>query len=121
MQWQYDGNNRRTELRLTGRVAVFVETRAASPDGSSPAEVLACSGIDLSAGGLQLRLDRQLPVGSILRLGADLREHGTFYVVGEVRWSRAEGAGWATGFALFDSDGTDIVAWKELIAARLGS
>ncbi|MFZ5756843.1 MAG: PilZ domain-containing protein [Pseudomonadota bacterium] len=113
-------DNRRSESRLADSAALFVEVRAASPDGSTPAEILACSGVDMSANGLQVQVDRPLPVGAILRLGCDMGRHSPpMYVVGEVRWCREENGGHAIGFLLFDSDGTDIVAWKQFIAARL--
>ena len=115
-----DAGNRRSEFRLVDSTTVFVEVRAASHDGSSPAEIVVCSGIDISANGLQVQLDRPLTAGSILRLGADLGgAQAPLYVVGEVRWVRPENGQYAVGFALFDSDGTDIIAWKELIARRL--
>lgn len=113
-------DNRRAHLRLGATLAVFVEVRSADPVDGTPAEIVACSGVDLSAGGLQVELDRELPVGSILRLGAD--SHGdapVMYVVGEVRWSRPTPHGYAAGFAFFDSDGTDIIAWKRFIAGQL--
>lgn len=113
-------DNRRADMRLGAALAVFVEVRAADPVDGTPAEIVACSGVDLSAGGLQVELDRPLPVGSILRLGADA--HGdapVMYVVGEVRWSRPTGKGYAAGFSFFDSDGTDIIAWKKFIAGKL--
>lgn len=115
-----DASNRRSEFRLVDSATVFVEVRAASHDGTSPAEIIVCSGIDISANGLQVQIDRPLTVGSILRLGTDLGgSRPPLYVVGEVRWVRPENGLHAVGFALFDSDGTDIIAWKEFIAARL--
>jgi hypothetical protein len=115
-----NNDNRRSELRVDGAMAIFVEIRAADPVSGHPAEIIACSGVDLSAGGLQVELDRPLPVGSILRLGADARGNTpAMYVVGEVRWSRPTAQGHAAGFAFFDSDGTDIIAWKKFIAGKL--
>lgn len=115
-----DHDNRRRDLRLPGAATLFIELRAACPDGSHPAEILACLGQDLSAGGLQLLLDRPLVVGSILRIGADFGGGmPPLYVVAEVRWSRPAGDAHAAGLALFDSAGTDIVAWKRLVAGRL--
>lgn len=112
--------NRRREPRLDGSLAVFVEVCAADPVDGTPAEIVACSGIDLSANGLQVELDRPLPVGSILRLGADARgDTPVMYVVGEVRWSRPTASGHAAGFSFYDSDGTDIIAWKQFIARQL--
>lgn len=114
--------NRRCEARLNNRAAVFIELRAASADGATPAEIVVCAGVDLSANGLQIRVDRPLPTGRILRLGADPGGgQPPMYVVGEVRWGRQEDGNWAIGFALFDSAGTDIVAWKKFVASRLSS
>lgn len=116
----YQSNDRRQEYRLADRATVFVEVRSASADGSTPAEILAGSGVDLSANGLQMLLDRPLQAGAILRLGADFGQSSPrLYVIGEVRWSRAESDGFRVGFSLFDSEGSDIVAWKEKIASRL--
>lgn len=116
----YQSNDRRQEYRLTDPATVFVEVRSASADGSTPAEIVAGSGVDLSANGLQLLLDRPLPEGAILRLGADFGQSTPkLYVIGEVRWSRQEADGFRVGFSLFDSDGSDIVDWKQKIASRL--
>lgn len=113
-------SDRRREYRLLNPATVFVELRAASPDGAEPAEVVACAGLDLSASGLQLHLDRPLPPGRILRLGANPGPGSdVLYVVGEVRWSRPEAGGHVAGVALFESEDTDIVAWKRAVAARL--
>ena len=113
-------DNRRSELRLEESITVFVEVRAANPEEQTPAEILVCSGVDLSANGLQVQLDRPLVVGSILRLGAAPKTGSpVMYVVGEVRWSRVTAQGQAVGFSFFDSDGTDIIAWKQFIAGRL--
>lgn len=114
-------DNRRSELRLDGTLAIFVEVRSAEPSGDLPAEIVACSGIDLSANGMQVEIDRPLQVGSILRIGADPRgSTPVMYVVGEVRWARQTANGnWAIGFSFFDSDGTDIIEWKQFIAAQL--
>ncbi|MFP5440266.1 MAG: PilZ domain-containing protein [Gammaproteobacteria bacterium] len=115
-------NNRRSESRLNDAATVFVEMRAASADGKTPAEIVVCGSVDFSANGLQIHVDRPLPTGRILRLGTDPGGgQPPMYVVGEVRWGRQENGHWAIGLALFDSDGTDIVAWKKFVAARLSS
>ncbi len=115
-------DNRRSEFRLQETTMLFVELRSDDHGSSTPAEILICSGIDLSSNGLQLHLDRPLPAGRILRLGAaPAKEQPAMYVVGEVRWSRHENHGWTVGIALFESDGTDIIAWKKFVAERLAS
>jgi hypothetical protein len=37
-----------------------------------------------------------------------------------VKWLREENGAYSVGFALFESEGTDILAWKQAIAGQLG-
>lgn len=112
--------NRRGEYRLPAGTLVFVEKRAATP--GRPAELLLCGGVDLSANGLQAMLDEPLPQGAILNLAVDTGPaRSPLRLVAEVRWQRAQDGRWAVGFGLFESDDTDIVAWKELVAGWLAS
>lgn len=114
------GEERRRETRLDHSLVVFVEVSSEDPVAGTAAEILACKSVDVSAGGLQAVLDRALPIGAILRLGADPPGPATpIYVVGEVRWVREQADGWRVGFEFYDSDGTDIIAWKQYVADRL--
>lgn len=110
------GDERRVEMRLRERATVFVERMAAEYDNSQPADIVICNSIDISANGLQVRLDRPIPAGTILRLCAQFEDDAVLYVVGEVKWLRRETAQFCMGFELFDSEQTDIIAWKQLIA-----
>lgn len=113
-------NDRRGETRLGEHAAIFVERLAAEHDNSLPADIAICSSVDISANGLQVRMDKPVPVGSILRLCAQFRDNRrSLYLVGEVKWVRHESGQYCIGFALFESEQTDIIAWKELIARRL--
>lgn len=113
-------NERRGETRLDERAAIFVERVAAEHDNSQPADIAICSSLDISANGLQVRMDKPVPIGSILRLCAQFRDNRrSLYLVGEVKWLREEDGQYCIGFALFESEQTDIIAWKELIAQRL--
>jgi len=115
-----DDSERRSEQRLDEGVTIFVERYAAEFDNSRPAKIIICKSIDISANGLQVRIDQSIPVGTILRLCAQFRSgRQSLYVVGEVKWERREGDFYCIGFALFDSEQTDIIAWKELIAGRM--
>jgi len=115
-------SERRSEHRVDERVTIFVERLAAEYDGSRPASIIICRSLDISANGLQVRMDQEVPVGAILRLCAQPPRGGrSLYLVGEVRWVRREGALFCIGFNLYESEQTDIVAWKELIAGHLGS
>jgi hypothetical protein len=111
---------RRSEHRLDEHVTIFVERYAAEFDNSRAASIMICDSVDISANGVQVRMDQPLAVGTILRLCAQFsggRE--SLYLVGEVKWLREENGQYCIGFALFESEQTDIVAWKELIAAQL--
>lgn len=111
---------RRSETRLHDRATVFVERLSAEYDNSRPASIVICRSVDISANGLQVRMDQPVPVGSILRLCAQFHDNRkSLYLVGEVKWLREERGQFCIGFSLFESEQTDIIAWKELIGARL--
>jgi len=110
-------DNRRAELRLPERATLVVERMAAEYDNSEPADIIVCNSVDVSANGLQLRLDRPIPTGTILRMCAQFTDdRQPLYVVGEVKWLRPEAYQYCIGFELFDSEQTDIIGWKELVA-----
>jgi PilZ domain len=113
-------DNRRSEQRLEEQVTLFVERYAAEFDNSRPASIMICDSVDISANGVQVRMDQPLPIGSILRLCAQFSGgRDSLYLIGEVKWQREENDQYCIGFALFESEQTDIIAWKELIAGQL--
>ena len=115
-----NNDERRSEARLDEHVTIFVERIAAEYDNSRPANIVICSSVDISANGLQVRMDQPIPVGSILRLCAQFGgDRKSLYVVGEVKWLREEFGHYCIGFELFESEQTDIIAWKNAIAGRL--
>ncbi len=117
---EQQNDERRSEERLGEGVTILLERYAAEYDSTRPATIIVCRSIDISANGLQVRIDQSIPVGTILRLCAQFRSgRQSLYVVGEVKWLRAEAGLYCIGFALYDSEQTDIIAWKELIARRL--
>jgi hypothetical protein len=115
-------SERRSEERLDEGVTILLERFATEYDSTRPATIIVCRSLDISANGLQVRIDQSIPVGTILRLCAQFRSgRESLYVVGEVKWLRPEKDLFCIGFALYDSEQTDIVAWKNLIAHRLQS
>jgi hypothetical protein len=115
-----NNNERRSEERLGEGVTILVERHAAEYDSARPAQIIVCRSLDISANGLQVRVDQAIPVGTILRLCAQFDSgRESLCVVGEVKWLRAEQDLYCVGFALYEAEQTDIVAWKELIARRL--
>ena len=111
--------NHRVETRLELEATIFIEIIAS--DSSSSGSVIMCNSLDLSANGLQVILDEEISVDSILRLCIDLKDAEPIFLVGEVKWKRpdAETGGYRIGFLLFESDDTDIQRWKELVAELL--
>src|SRR5690606_10109721 len=100
---------------------VLIETYSAAPGADTPPNVVICSTIDMSANGLMICMDEALTPEAIFQLYIESSEPPyRFHLVGEVRWSRPINDGqYRTGFTLYESDGTDINAWKNLVAEML--
>ena len=107
----------RIEARIESNFTIFIEVMASSADHTSPGNVIVCNSLDLSASGLQVVVDKAIPVNSILRLCLDIKDREPIIVVGEVKWQRpdAETDGTRIGFLLFESEDTDIEEWKTAI------
>ncbi|MCH7742196.1 MAG: PilZ domain-containing protein [Proteobacteria bacterium] len=105
----------RLETRLELEATIFVEVLASNSNNTG--NVLMCNSLDLSANGLQVVVDDEMPAGSIFRLCIDLKEADPIFLVAEVKWQRPdpETDGFRIGFFLFESDDTDIRRWKELV------
>ena len=110
---------RRFACRLCRRATVCVERLAAAYDDSQPADIAVCDSVDISTGGLQVRMDQPIPAGTILRLCAQLDDGEPLYMVGEVKWQNAAAQCYHIGFELFDSEQTDILTWRDSIARYL--
>ena len=113
--------NNRAETRLDLEETIFIEIIAS--DSRSEGSVIMCNSLDLSANGLQVILDEEISLGSILRLCIDLPTTDPIFLVGEVKWIRPDEAAGAyrIGFELFESEDTDIQRWKEMVADLLAT
>lgn len=131
-------DEQRQELRLNNQLTVIIEL-----DSSAEGEptLVVSKSIDISANGLRMIAPQAVPTDNILR--CCIRDNATdrqFLLVTEVKWCKpylpaaypassptsasAETTDTATGdywigLSLFDSEGTDIVAWKNFIAQRV--
>lgn len=109
-------HNQRQEYRLTTELHVFIELF--SEDSAEPTIVISHS-LDISANGLRVITERELPIGSILRSGVQSsRSSQRFMLITEVKWQQpwtAPGE-YLVGLALFESEDSDIQSWKEFIA-----
>ncbi|MFN3238049.1 MAG: PilZ domain-containing protein [Pseudomonadales bacterium] len=109
----------RVETRLELEETVFIEVLTAAEN--SAANVVMCSSLDFSANGIQVVVDEDIALNAILRLCIDMPDKDPIFLVGEVKWKRADTAtgGIRLGFMLFDSDDSDIAQWKQFIADML--
>ena len=118
----HSSDERRSELRLDEKTTVFVEVCSADFDNSTPANIIICNSLDISANGIQVEMDKAVPLGSILRICAELHESKqALYLVGETKWIKPEGDHFNIGFELYDAENTDIAGWKYVVAAMLGN
>ena len=76
------GDRRRRFLRLPIESRVFVELEAAAPGSLGPGNVARCETLEVSEGGLRVRLCESVSVGAILQVGVELPgKDEPFYLV----------------------------------------
>ncbi len=114
----------RREYRLLAEEAVFLQLACDLP-GTNGAEalespsILLSHSVDISASGLLMLLDEELPVGSIYPVCVVLQNPDVrFQLITEVKWALPENGQWRVGLAIFESEDTDIEEWKNLIEKR---
>ena len=116
----FDSDERREESRLTIGAEIYLERLSAEPGEDSSADVIRCEAIDISANGLQVLVDVELTAGAIHTLVVDIYRSGEiFRLSAEVRWVEAHKDGYLMGLSFFDSDGTEIIDWKLMMAKYL--
>jgi hypothetical protein len=108
---------KRGETRLNERAALFIEVESAEPDQPDSGRVVVCEAVDLSANGIQCKIEEQLAVGAIFQVALVLPTFDNVYKLSaEVMWVKQAGVEYATGLRFFDSEGTEIVDWKLTIS-----
>ena len=114
-------NDHRIEDRLRIEETVFIEIPDASIDTED--RVVICSSSDLSANGIQVVVDKDIAVGSILRLCLDLPKAEPIFLTGEVKWTAIEpdNNDIRLGFFIHECDESDIVGWKYWVAEKLAA
>ncbi len=113
-------SERRQEERINDESLVFVETEAAQPGSLSPAKLALARTLDISAKGMQIATREALDPNRILRVFVDSGEEYPLTLVGEVKWSRQEGAEYLTGIELYPSRETAQKQWAQKIRKKLG-
>lgn len=117
MVQQREDSDQRQEFRLAKALTVFIELP--SQMDREP-EIVISRCCDVSANGLRVTADRELPLSGIVRTCVQATEGGSarFVLICEVQWVKYETSSGAylTGLKLFDSDNSDIIEWKTYIA-----
>jgi hypothetical protein len=113
-------DNSRKHIRIKMHTQVCVEVEAPPLNSEKGGKLVHCDVIDVSFSGLSVDIDRELIVGSILSLSAELPSmEKPFYLVGKVMWCRSavndQQVGWTAGFHLMTARDSDIATWKELL------
>jgi hypothetical protein len=110
-------DEQRSESRINQAATIFVEIFSSDEDDSASPQVIICNSIDISANGLQIQMDQDVAVGSILRLCVDMNsDEKEIYLVGEAKWVVPCDKRFNIGFELYDAENTDILGWKNTIA-----
>jgi hypothetical protein len=116
----FNVDERREEARLNLGAEIFIETVSQEPGEGKPSVVLKCESIDLSANGLQVLVDEALVIGAIHTLLIEFDAHDKpFKLIAEVRWVKPHAQGYLIGLSLYDSEGTEIIDWKFMMAKSL--
>ena len=88
------------------------------PNVSLDGKTIHCSTQDLSAGGLQLRLEEGVPVGTVLQLWIKVGDYpGTFLLNGTIKWVREQSSNaFLAGVELGDEQSVDARGWERMVA-----
>ena len=109
----------RQEHRLNTPLTIFIELAAATHNAA--ATIVISKSLDISANGLRVITDHNLATGSILSSCVQSQDSTQqFILITEVKWVTPwQNTGeFLVGLALFESEDSDIQAWKEFIAAQ---
>lgn len=110
-------DDRRAHARETRIERLLMQIAAAEGAPDLAGATLPAQTVDVSAGGLSLRLPRTLPAESHLELWVHITgDRGKYFLAGRVRWSRQDQGGVLHGIELSPAAGDDLDRWR----ARFG-
>ena len=111
-------SERRQHPRIQVERAILIEVvrRGSRTEADNP--IIRCETVDVSVGGLKIRVPEPIPAGSVLNIAApsdDWKEN--LELVGEAMWVReAENRnGYWVGLALKDSSREDMEKWFRVV------
>ena len=110
--------DRRQHARQPRDERVVVQIVSSTRDTLPPGTVVRCSTKDVSAQGLKIQLDQQVPEGFLLELWVEVSNHPSkFFLSGEVKWCQAlEGSKrYLVGVELKEGETEDFKLWQEVL------
>lgn len=109
-----DAAERRVDPRV-GRDEVLFVQAAVPGTGSGERRTIRCRSADLSSGGLRVRIEDGLPVGTSVELWIKLPERErSCYLLGTVCWCAPVQTGAEIGVEVQAGPGTDFEYWRAM-------
>lgn len=108
---------RRRHRRLKQKQRLFVQIIESEQVPALRGKTIYCSSVDVSAGGLQIELDRDAPPGCVLDLWVEVKgRRGRFFLSGAVRWCSVDEARgkYQVGIEIHAGDATQELDWATL-------
>jgi len=112
--------DRRQHTRQARDERVVVQIVSSTRDTLPPGTVVRCSTKDVSAQGLRIQLDQQVPEGFKLELWIEVSNHPSkFFLAGEVKWCQAleDSKRYLVGVELHEGETEDFKLWQEVLAS----
>lgn len=104
----------RTEPRVESHIRFFIHVCECDADPDLVGTSIACTGVDFSPHGLQLKTEQALPVDTVLNITIGIADPFSMYLLaGEIRWVRTTKTGALMGILLKDREGTDYNEWVD--------
>jgi hypothetical protein len=113
--------DQRQEYRLETQLTIFLEL---GDDPDADPVIVVSRSLDISANGLRIITDRELSAGSIVRACVQTQDmQQRFMLITEIKWAQAwQNPGeFLIGLALFESEDSNILEWKNFIASECGA
>lgn len=111
---------RRQHLRLPIESTSFIDLLSPRTGKTEPGTMITCKTMNVSRGGLQVILEKELTVGAVLKIGVNLPSaEDTLFLAGEVRWclpSKDEQNPWMAGFQILNANDSDVDRWVSVIS-----
>ncbi|MCK5881311.1 MAG: hypothetical protein KAG18_05490 [Sinobacterium sp.] len=112
----------REDLRINQKISILIDyfIKDTATNNYNPVSLI-CEGLDVSAGGLKIHVDRELPLQAIYQavLTTTMDE---FCLAVQTKWIQCLDASrpeYSIGLQILASDETDIIRWKKWVAEQL--